>query len=64
MGTVSKDKLRQAVEVWVARYDPDAVRRTQTVTRGRDFTVGACDDDTDTTAVWGRLLSTDAAVLK
>ncbi len=63
-GPLSKDKLRQAVEVWVARYDPDAVRRTQTVTRGRDFTVGACDDDSDTTAVWGRLLATDAAVLK
>ena len=62
-GPLSEDKLRQAVDVWVNRYDPDAVRRTQTVTRGRDFTVGACDDDNETTSVWGRLLATDAAVL-
>lgn len=63
-GALSDDKLRDAVDVWVNRYDPDAVRRTKTATRGRDFTVGACDDDADTTSVWGRLLATDAAVLK
>ena len=28
-GPLSEDKLRQAVEVWVSRYDPDAVRRTR-----------------------------------
>ena len=44
-GRLSEDKLRQAIEVWVARYDPDALRRTQTMTRGRDLTIGACDDD-------------------
>ena len=32
--------------------------------RGRDLSIGACDDDTDTTALWGRLLATDAAVLQ
>ena len=63
-GALSEDKLRDAVDVWVNRYDPDAVRRTKTVTRGRDFTVGACDDDANTTSVWGRLLATDAAVLR
>jgi hypothetical protein len=63
-GALSEDKLRHAVDVWVSRYDSDAVRRTQILTRGRDFTVGACDDDTDTTAVWGRLLATDAAVVQ
>ncbi len=31
--------------------------------RSRDLSIGACDDDTDTTALWGRLLATDAAVL-
>uniref|UniRef100_UPI0013DE5FA8 HNH endonuclease signature motif containing protein n=1 Tax=Mycolicibacterium stellerae TaxID=2358193 RepID=UPI0013DE5FA8 len=46
----------------VARYDPDAQRRTHTAVRGRDFTIGACDDDAETTAVWGRLLAHDAAV--
>ncbi|WP_123029682.1 DUF222 domain-containing protein, partial [Mycolicibacterium stellerae] len=48
----------------VARYDPDAQRRTHTAVRGRDFTIGACDDDAETTAVWGRLLAPDGAVLR
>ena len=61
---LAEDKLRQAVDVWVARYDPDAVRRTKTRTQGRDFVIGSCDDDTDTTAIWGRLLPSDAAVMK
>jgi hypothetical protein len=60
---LSEDKLRQAVDTQVNQHDPDAVRRAQTSLRGRDFTIGACDDDTDTTAVWGRLRATDAAVL-
>ena len=61
---LSDEKLREAVEVWVARYDPDALRRSQTATRGRDFVVGSCDDDTETTTVYGRLRAIDAAVLK
>ncbi len=63
-GPLSEDKLRQAVEVWVARYDPDALRRTKTTMRGRDLIIGNADDDADTTALWGRLLATDAAVLQ
>ena len=63
-GPLSEDKLRQAIDVWVGRYDPDAVRRTEVCPRSRDLTIGACDDDADTTAVWGRLLATDAAVLQ
>ena len=61
---LSGDKLRDTVEVQVARYDPDALRRTKTNIRGRDFTVGASDDDAETTAVWGRLLAPDGAVLR
>ena len=60
---LSEDKLRVAVEMQVARYDPDALRRTETTTRGRDFTIGACDDDTETMSVWGRLLTPAAAVM-
>jgi hypothetical protein len=60
---LSEDKLRQAVDTQVHAHDPDAVRRSQTSLRGRDFTIGSCDDDTDTTPVWGRLRATDAAVL-
>ena len=62
-GPLSEDKLRQAVEVWISRYDPDAVRRTRVIARGRDLTIGNCDDETETTSVWGHLLATDAAVL-
>ncbi len=61
---LSEDKLRQAVDVWIHRYDPDAVRRTQVSVRSRDLTIGTCDDDAETTALWGRLLATDAAVLQ
>ena len=60
---LSEDKLRDAVDVQVARYDPDALRRTRTAMRGRDVIIGNCDDDAETTAVWARLLATDAAVL-
>jgi hypothetical protein len=61
---LSEDKLRAAVEMQVARYDPDARRRTETIVRGRDFVIGACDDDTETVSVYGRLLAPDGAVLK
>jgi hypothetical protein len=52
---LSDDKLRDAVDVQVARHDPDALRRSQAATRGRDFVVGACDDDTETTSVRQRV---------
>ena len=61
---LSEDKLRVAVEAQVARYDPDAQRRTETAVRGRDFIIGACDDDTDTVSVFGQLLAPAAAVMK
>ncbi|HEV7855310.1 MAG TPA: DUF222 domain-containing protein [Mycobacterium sp.] len=61
---LSEDKLRAAVEMQVARYDPDAKRRTDTNLRGRDFVIGACDDDTETVSVFGRLMASDAAVMK
>ncbi len=61
---LSEDKLRAAVDMQVARYDPDAQRRTDTRVRGRDFTIGACDDDAETASVWGRLLAPDAAVMR
>ena len=48
----------------MARYDPDAQRRTDTNLRGRDFVIGACDDDTETVSVFGRLMAPDAAVMK
>ena len=59
---LSEDKLRVAVEAQVARFDPDAQRRTETAVRGRDFIIGACDDDAETVSVFGQLLAPAAAV--
>ena len=62
-GALSQYKLEQSIDFWVDRYDPDAVRRVRNSVRGRDFTVGHRDDATGTTSVFGRLSSTDAALL-
>lgn len=63
-GRLSEQKLDQKIDAWVARFDPAAVRRTESSTRSRDFSIGDLDDPAETTSVWGRLLATDAAVLK
>jgi Domain of unknown function (DUF222) len=60
---LSKYKLIQAVDAWIDHIDPAAARRTKTTARNRDFTVGTADEKSGTTAVWGRLLGTDAALL-
>jgi uncharacterized protein DUF222 len=63
-GPMTKYKLTQAIDMWVQRVDPAAVIRAKDNARTRDFTVG--DPNTDqsgTTSVWGRLLTTDAALL-
>jgi Domain of unknown function (DUF222) len=63
-GPLSEDRLDQAIDAWIFRYDPAAVRRSESSTRSRDFSIGDIDDPAETTSVWGRLLATDAAVLK
>ena len=62
-GVLSADKLDQAIEIWIDKYDPDAVRRLRARVRGRSFTIGKRDDEAGTTAVFGSLSSSDAAVL-
>ena len=63
-GPLSEHKLEQAIDAWIDRFDPAAVRRTESSARTRDFSIGDLDDPAETTSVWGRLLATDAAVLK
>ncbi|MFL6087485.1 MAG: DUF222 domain-containing protein [Mycobacterium sp.] len=63
-GPLSENRLDQAIDGWILRYDPAAVRRSESSTRTRDFSIGDLDDPAETTSVWGRLLATDAAVLK
>jgi hypothetical protein len=62
-GVLSADKLDKAIEVWIDKYDPDAVRRLRARLRGRSFTIGKRDDEAGTTAVYGSLSVADAAVL-
>ena len=62
-GELSDYKLEQAIHFWVDRHDPDAVRRRRVSARSRDLYVGKKNDESDTTAVWGRLYATDAALL-
>ncbi|MGB8501598.1 DUF222 domain-containing protein, partial [Mycobacterium sp.] len=62
-GELSDYKLEQAIDFWVRRHDPDALRRTRVSARSRDLYVGNKNDESDTTAVWGRLYATDAPAL-
>lgn len=63
-GRLSETKLDAAIDTWIQRYDPDALRTLKSALRNRDFTVGSSDDDTAVTSVWGRLDAVAAAVLK
>lgn len=60
---LSQYKLEQAVDVWIDKHDPGALRRTRANARSRDVTVGAQNHESGTAALWGRLYSTDAAAL-
>lgn len=62
-GPLSDHKLEQAIDVWVDRFDPGALRRTRASARSRDLHIGSRDDGDGTTSVWGRLYSTDAAAV-
>ena len=62
-GPMSDYKLEQAIDKWVARYDPGALRQTRASARSRDVQLGTRNDQTGTTALFGRLYTTDAALL-
>jgi hypothetical protein len=62
-GPLSLRKTEEAVDFWIDRHDPAAIRRTRAAARGRDIVIGTPDGAAGTTSLWGALLSTDAAVL-
>ena len=62
-GPMSDYKLEQAIDTWVGRYDPGALRQARSSARSRDVQIGTRNDDAGTTALFGRLYSTDAALL-
>lgn len=61
---LSQYKLEQAIDTWIDRHDPGALRRTQSCARSRDVTIGAENHQSGTASLWGRLYATDAAVLE
>lgn len=61
---LSQYKMDQAVDTWIDRHDPGALRRTRSGARSRDVTIGATQHEAGTASLWGRLLATDAAVLE
>ena len=61
---LSQYKLDQAVDFWVDRHDPGALRRTRAGIRNRDVSIGGQDPEAGTTSLWARLLATDATVLQ
>ncbi len=60
---LSQYKMDQAIDAVVDRHDPGAVGQTRANVRGRDVSVGGQHPESGTTALWGRLLGTDATVL-
>jgi hypothetical protein len=56
-------KLKNAVDVWVDRYDPEAVRRVRANVRGREVKVGDDDKKSGTTTIYARLTTPGAALV-
>ncbi|WP_454789051.1 DUF222 domain-containing protein [Mycolicibacterium lutetiense] len=63
-GALTATKTEQAIDVWVEKFDPAAVRKTRTAARERDIHFGDPNDPNGTVSIWGRLLATDAAPIK
>ncbi|WP_233209140.1 HNH endonuclease signature motif containing protein [Mycobacterium sp. ENV421] len=62
-GTLSTLKLQRAIDAWVDRYDPGAVRQTRARSRDREIGIGLRDARDGVAEIWGRLGLTDAAVV-
>ncbi|WP_234817958.1 HNH endonuclease signature motif containing protein [Mycolicibacterium sphagni] len=62
-GPLSTMKLQRAIDFWVDRYDPGAVRRTRSRTQGRDVVVDLRNAQHGVVEIRGTLLVTDATVM-
>ena len=62
-GSMSMAKVEAAIDYWVDRYDPDAVRRVELSSRGRHVDVVADKNGSGVSSVEGQLFSHDAAAL-
>lgn len=63
-GRLSEQKLKNAIDSVIERFDPEGLRRSKEIMRARDIHIGASDDPNETAAIWGQVLATDGAVLK
>jgi hypothetical protein len=59
---MSAEKTVSAIDAFIDRYDPHAVRRTQSRARGREVQI-YLDDASGLAALWGTLFAADAAAL-
>jgi hypothetical protein len=62
-GSWSAAKTEAAIDYWVDRYDPGALRRTELKARGRHVDVAAADDGTGLAYLEAVLFADDAAAL-
>ncbi|WP_286199207.1 DUF222 domain-containing protein [Mycolicibacterium sp. ELW1] len=62
-GALSTLKLQRAIDSWVDRYDPGALRQTQARSRDREICIGIRDARDGVAEIWGRLGLSDAAVV-
>lgn len=63
-GALSVAKTEAAIDAWVDRIDPGALRRTENRSRGRHLDIVAGDDGTGLDYVEGMLYAHDAAALR
>ncbi len=62
-GSLSVAKAETAIDYWVDRYDPYALRRSELTSRGRHLDVVPADDGTGMAWIEGKLYTHDAAAL-
>jgi hypothetical protein len=62
-GQLSIGKTEAAIDYWVDRYDPDALRRVELSARGRHVDIVAESNGSGVSYVDGKLFSHDAAAL-
>jgi ethanolamine utilization microcompartment shell protein EutS len=63
-GSLSVDKVENAIDAAVLAHDPAAVLSFQSAAKSCDVKFGDRDDTTGTTTIWGRLTATDAELMK
>ncbi|MCX2712784.1 HNH endonuclease signature motif containing protein [Mycolicibacterium sp. J2] len=64
LGTLSQKNIEDTIDLWIEKFDPSAVPGARSAAQSRYLEFGGADDLAGTVGVYGRLLATDAAVLR